>query len=138
MLAACLTIIILLGLAGCFWNKDGGQRDEKQERMGAIAAEIEAKLASRPDIVQADVVYGDYITNPGAADASIQVTAGTPFPPVQDEALRLLWQSQLDPLKSIRLAIVDAADVGRNEVLHLDAAREDKAELEQKYGPRPQ
>ncbi len=105
--------------------------------MRAIAAQIEAKLANRPDVAQVSVAYGDYITDPGAADASIQVKAGTPFAPVQDEALRLLWQSKLDPLKTIRLAIVDGVDVGRNKVLHFDATGNDRATLEQKYGSRP-
>jgi hypothetical protein len=59
-----------------------------------------------------------------------------PPEPVIDEALRLLWQSKLSPLGSIRIDVVDAEDLQRDTVRHIDAVRQ-KAELEAKYGPRP-
>lgn len=135
--AACLAVTCVVGLAGCFWPGGDRNRNDRRERMNAIAGEVAATLAKRADVTRVTVNYNDDVTDPGVADASIQVTAGTAFPPVQDEALRLLWRSRLDPLNNIRIAIVDAADPNRSEVVHFDAAGKDKARLEGKYGKRP-
>jgi hypothetical protein len=138
VVAAGLALAFAFGLTGCFWSGGGGeQHDDRQERMDAIAAEVQATLAGRTDVAQVTVNYIDDISDSGFVDASIQVKSGTPFTPVEGEAVRLLWQSKLEPLKTIRIALVDAVDVSRNEVLHFDAVGKDKAALEAKYGRRP-
>ena len=71
-----------------------------------------------------------------AASVAVTVTAGADFEPVTDEALRLLWQSRLRPLHAIRIDIVDAEDLNRDAVRHVNAI-DQKDELDGKYGPRP-
>lgn len=134
--AACVTVALALEVVGC--GSAGTQRrDDKQERMNAITTDIQTTLAKRPDVAQVNVNYIDDITGHGFADVSIQVKADAAFEPVREEALRMVWQSMLDPLKTIRVAIVDAVDTKRNEVLYFAADGKDKTALEEKYGPRP-
>jgi hypothetical protein len=104
--------------------------------MDAIAAQIQATLAQRPDVVGAEVAYQNNLEASAESEASIKVKAGTDFEPVINDAIRLIWQSRLDPLRSIRIAVVDADDLQRGTVRHVDVVKQ-KAELEAKYGPRP-
>jgi hypothetical protein len=122
-------------LASC-----GGHDKQKvntQANMDTIAAQIQSALAARPDVATAKVFYNNDISDPGLANASLTVKTGTAFGPVEDVAVQLIWQSKLDPLKSIRIGIQDETDAQRYDVRHLDASGADKSALEQKYGVRP-
>jgi hypothetical protein len=105
--------------------------------METITAQIQATLTQRPDVASVKVFYSDDISDPGFATANIKVKAGKPFEPVIDETVRLIWLSQLNPLSSIRIGILDVVDLQRNEVRDLDTDGTDQAALEQEYGPRP-
>ncbi|HEX6499555.1 MAG TPA: hypothetical protein VF054_11045 [Micromonosporaceae bacterium] len=108
-----------------------------QKDMDAIADEIQATLAERPDVVRARVVYQNNLNASAQADVNVTVTAGAAFDPVVDEAVKLLWQSRLSPLHSIRVGVVDAGDTQRGTVRYVDTQVKDKADLESRYGPRP-
>lgn len=129
-----LSVVLSLILSGCM---SGEERRAAMRRNEAAAAQVQAELARRPDVVRAEVDYSNYITAPGAASANIAVKPGRDFEPVIDAAVRLFWQSRISPLKSIRIGIVDAADKHRGEIRYFDPFKEDRAALEAKYGPRP-
>lgn len=135
-----LAAVLSLTLSGCFWgsNDEGGQPPKgDQQRMDSIAAEIQATLAKRPDVEAAEVKYADNLTSSGTAYVNITVKAGTPFAPIIDEAVKLVWLSRLEPLHNLDVGVIDAADRLRGENRYLDPDGKDQAELEGKYGKRP-
>lgn len=136
--AAAALIVALLVIfidSGC--GPSGRTSHGNQEDMDAIASDIQTTLANRSDVVRAKVVYQNNLNASAQADVNVTVKAGADFDPVIDDAVKLLWQSRLSPLHSIRVGVVDAADTQRGTVRYVDTQIKDKADLEQKYGPRP-
>lgn len=129
-----LSVVLSLILSGCM---SGEERRAAMRRNEAAAAQVRAELARRPDVVRVEVLYSNYITEPGAASANIAVKPGRDFEPVVEAAVRLFWQSRISPLNSISIGIVDAADKQRGEIRDFDPLEEDRAVLEARYGPRP-
>jgi hypothetical protein len=138
MATAGMVLALVAALASCSGRGNDHIEESTQVQMDAIAAQIQSTLAARPDVAAAKVFYNNDVTDPGFANASITVKAGIAFEPIVDAAVQLIWQSKLDPLKSIRIGIQDEVDDQRYDVRHLDASGTDKASLEQKYGVRPQ
>jgi hypothetical protein len=104
--------------------------------MDSIATDLQTNLARQPGVVRADVVYQDNITAPGTAAVRIGLRPGTELEPVVDDAVRLVWQSRLEPLHHIRVdAVYDNSDQ-RGTTRSVDPIK-DKAQLEAEYGPRP-
>jgi hypothetical protein len=120
---------------GCVRATAGSGSDQKA--MDAITSDIQATLAKRPDVVTAEVGYQNTLVASKRADVNVTVKSGVDFEPVIDEAVRLIWQSKLKPLSSINVGVIDEKDLQRGINKILMPAQEDKAELEGKYGPRP-
>jgi hypothetical protein len=104
--------------------------------MDDIATQIQTSLAQWPGVVHAKVVYQDNLDTPGNAAAAVGVKTGTDLDPIVDNALRMIWQSRLDPLRYIQI------DVGYDQSSQPGASRsvdpvKERAELDQKYGPHP-
>lgn len=132
-LVACAGVVVVLlvlaGLAGCRDTRPGSF-------MSDVALVVQTALGRRTDVVTVRVGFQDDLVAAGRADVNVTAVAGAAFSPVVDDAVRLLWQSQLDPLSSIRVDLVDDLDWHRGMVRHVDAVRE-MAELEGRYGHRP-
>lgn len=129
-----LALVVLAAVASCSVLEDS---PEERAESGVITAEIQEALAQRPDVVWVEVGYQNNISNSSSAAVNARVKAGTEFDPFIDEAVRLVWQSRLHPLSSIRVSVSDADDVHRSTTRYVAPADEDKAELERKYGARP-
>src|ERR1700738_4584778 len=91
---ALVTLLLAVGVA-CT-HKGPAKMDA--EAINAITAQIQAELQHRPDVVKAQADYQDNVAASGEATVAVTVKAGTDFEPVIDEALRLVWQSRLNPL----------------------------------------
>jgi hypothetical protein len=136
MTAAMTVAALALALTtGCVRATEGSGSD--QNAMDAITSDIQATLAKRPDVVTAKVGYQNTLVASEQADATITISAGADFEPVIDEAVRLIWQSKLKPLSSISVGVIDEKDLQRGTRKYFRPDKEDKAELESKYGPRP-
>ena len=125
-------LLVVLGLSGC--TPSAGA----EEKGAPIADQVQASLAQQPGVVKAQVVYQNNVTAAKQVAASIIVKAGTAPSPVADEAVRLIWLSELTPLNSVTVTVTDEKNYTNNDRRDLrfeDAAT--KAELERKYGPRP-
>ncbi|HLL64501.1 MAG TPA: hypothetical protein VK453_02010 [Micromonosporaceae bacterium] len=61
--------------------------------MDIVTQDIQATLAKRPDVVEAEAGYQNNLTAPESASVDVKVKAGTAFEPIIDESLRLIWQS---------------------------------------------
>ena len=131
------TVLAVSISAGC----TGGQKPETQvstSNMDIIASDIQSKLAARPDVAQAKVVYQDNITAPGSALVSVVAKPGADLKTVLDDSIKLVWTSKLTPLKSINVGVADPQNPSRGITkLVVPANANEKAELESKYGPRP-
>jgi hypothetical protein len=132
--AGVAALVILAGAVGCSHDKTKAGSDPKA--MNVIAAQIQTNLAQRPGVVQAKVVYQDSLDTPGNAAIAIGVQPGTDLGPIVDNALQLIWQSPLNPLRYIQI------DVGYDQSTQPGISRnvdpvKDRAELDQKYGPHP-
>src|SRR4051794_26917285 len=104
--------------------------------MNTIATDIQTKLAGRPDVTQAKVIYQDNITAPGSTVVSVVAKPGADLNTVVDDSIKLVWTSRLNPLKSINVGVADPQDASRGVTkLVVPANANDKAELESKYGP---
>jgi hypothetical protein len=129
---ALVTLLLVVGVA-CT-HKGPAKMDA--EAINAVTSRIQAELQRRPDVVKAQASYQDNVSASGEATVAVTVKAGTDFEPVIDEALRLIWQSTLNPLSSIRVSAIDADDLQRGTVRHVNADTQ-KGELDGKYGSHP-
>ncbi|MGI5213473.1 hypothetical protein [Plantactinospora sp. CA-290183] len=129
-----LVMIMLFAVASC---SGLAESPEEQADSDAIAAEIQEALAQRPDVVRVRVGYQNNISNSASASVTAFLKAGADLDPFIDEAVRLLWLSRLQPLSAINVSVSDADDIHRGTTRYVAPADEDKADLEQRYGPRP-
>jgi hypothetical protein len=131
--AATAVSLFLLTSAACT-RKDPPKLD--QTTIDTITSRIEAELLARPEVTRADVQYQDNISASGSASVSMTVEAGSDYEPALDEAVRLIWESTLNPLHIISVDAIDAVDLKRGTVRYVDPDKE-KQDLESKYGPHP-
>ncbi|MDW5330559.1 hypothetical protein [Plantactinospora sp. KLBMP9567] len=129
-----LAVSMLVAVASCSVL---GDSDQERAESDAIATAIQETLAQRPDVVRVKVGYQNNISNSASASVTAFLKPGADFDRFIDEAVRLLWLSKLSPLSGISVSVSDDADVHRGTTRYVAPADEDKAELEQKYGPRP-
>jgi hypothetical protein len=130
----------LLMLAGCAWGGGGGESPNPSEaQLDTISAEIEDELAQRDDVQSADLIYNNNLTVSGTASVDVRMTPGADPQVIHDDAVRLVWESRLNPLKVISINVIDPVEpqngVSSSLSLSDDAAREP---LEKKYGPHPE
>lgn len=130
----------LLVLAGCA-ERSGGEAASASSAVpvDSISAEIEEQLRQRDDVSTVDVYYQDSITVPESASVDITMKPGADPQAINDEAVRLVWESRLNPLSTIHVSVIDPVEP-MNGVASAVNLLEDaqRAPLEQKYGPHPE
>ena len=130
------TMLAAATAAGCTQATTDPGRDTAQ--MNAIAAQIQAALAQRPDVTTARVVYQNNVEAPGMVTVTVTVHDTTDTEPVIDETLRRVWQSRLNPLSSVHVGVVHADPGQRGTVRDLNLLDKDqRAELDRLYGAHP-
>jgi hypothetical protein len=131
--------VVLLVAAGCALAGSGASSSPGPAgEVDRISAEIEEQLRQRDDLSTVDVWYQDSITVPESASVEITMTPGADPQAINDEAVRLVWESRLNPLSTIHVSVIDPVEPinGVSSAFNLldDAQREP---LEEKYGPHP-
>lgn len=130
-----MAVMLVLILTSCSLSGRSPQKAEQQARNDAEVTAIHDMLTKTPGVAKVSVGYSDYITAPGSAHVNLTVTGGTDLEHAADLAIEAVWHSQLDPLKSIRVGVVD--DNASTGIERGYNVFDGKAELEAKYGPRP-
>jgi len=104
-----------------------------------VSAEIEDELGHRDDVASVDVRYDDSLTVSATASVDVTMKPGADPQVLNDEALRLVWQSKLNPLSVISVSVIDPVTplngVSTSVNLFQDAER---APLERAFGPHPE
>jgi hypothetical protein len=136
---AAVLPVVLLAVAGCALAGSGASSSPGPAgEVDRISAEIEEQLRQRDDLSTVDVWYQDSITVPESASVEITMTPGADPQAINDEAVRLVWESRLNPLSTIHVSVIDPVEPinGVSSAVNLldDAQREP---LEEKYGPHP-
>jgi hypothetical protein len=129
-----LALSLLIANAGCQPSKPYKASDTTT--MDTIADEIRTTLAERRDVVTAKVTYQDNLEASGSAAVNVTLKSGTDAETVIDDAVRLVWQSRLNPLHIIRVGVVYPDNVPPGTIRYVDPDKE-KADLDRKYGPHP-
>ncbi|MGC4893886.1 hypothetical protein ACLQ2X_08705 [Micromonospora sp. DT31] len=134
---ACLAgLALTLTLAGC--QLVGSEPAKREEDMTPIAAQIQSELAAEPEVTAAKVIYQNNLNAPGLVSVSVTAKAGAEVDRLADVAGKLVWQSRLTPVSSISIGVADPADPARGQARDYNlVSGDDKARLEQKWGPRP-
>ncbi|MBO3736884.1 hypothetical protein [Actinoplanes flavus] len=130
--ALIAVVLVFLGIAGC------AQSPEDREQNNAVTERMEAVLAENPDVVRTRLTYQNNITAGKSLDASVGVGKGADLAPIAEETIKVIWTSELAPLRNVTVYVWDTTDDTRHDERRLnfeDAAL--TAELEGKYGPRP-
>ena len=128
-------LLALAATVGCTGAKANGG-DQKQ--MDAITQNIQSELAQKPGVVTAKVGYQNNVDASERADVNLALKPGTDPQPVIDDAVRLVWQSKLNPLSSINVGVVFDQSNQRGMTKRVNILnRNEKAEMESKYGQRP-
>ena len=112
------------------------KQKSESKAMDTIAAQIQTTLAQRQELVTVKVNYQDTLDASGTAAVAASVKPGTDLEAIVDNALKLVWQSRLNPLSSIRIDIGfdNSNQRGTTRIVIVD---NEKADLDQKYGPHP-
>jgi hypothetical protein len=139
-LTAVVVPIGLLVAAGCT-AAGGGTTPSASSAVpvDTISAEIEEELTRRDDVASAEVFYNDDVTVSASAMVDVTMEPGADPQALHDEALRLVWESRLNPLNTIAVNVIDPVEPLNglsSSVDLLDAA--DREPLEEQYGPHPQ
>ncbi|SEL98608.1 hypothetical protein SAMN04515665_12527 [Blastococcus sp. DSM 46786] len=128
---------VLLAVAGCSGG-GGGTPPAPSPDAAGIGAAVEAGLLARDDVAAVEFRYKDTATDPASSTVDVTAEPGADPRAIHEEAVRLVWQSALQPLNSIGVNVVDPQDPvrGLSEVVDLlDPA--DTMPLEERYGSRP-
>lgn len=135
--AAVLSLGLLMP-AGCAWGGDEPPTPSDAE-LESICAELEEQLGRRDDVAKVDAYYQDSITVPESASVDITMTPGADPQAISDEAVRMVWESRLNPLGTIHVSVIDPVEPinGVSTAVNLfdDAQRET---MEATYGPHPE
>ena len=135
-MAAALLVGLLVPV-GCAWG-DGEQPGPSGAQLERICAEIEQELRRRGDVLEVDVWYQNHITVPESASADITTKPGADLQAIDDEAVRLVWESRLNPLATIDVTVYDPTVPTKDAVSSIYLGEEtERAPLEKKYGPHP-
>ena len=107
-------------------------------------ARIREELAGTQGVEQVDIRYQDTESAPGAATASIVLTAvpdddaaNQLLERVADVTVRSIWRSRIDPLETIDVSVVGDKYDGIPSIQRHYDVRQQGAVLERQYGPRP-
>ena len=127
--------VALLLVAGCADDEQGA--GEPAVPVDEITARIEHELAARDDVAGADVRYRDDFSNPSTVTADITMEPGADARALYEEGARLIWQSELEPLTSFAINVIDPVDppAGLSRIVSF-AQDAERRPLEEEYGPR--
>jgi hypothetical protein len=136
--AAAVQMLGLLVVAGCGAMGAGEAPGPSEVELERISAEIEDQLRQRDDVAAVDVYYQDSITVPQSASVDLTMEPGADPRALNDEAVRLIWESRLNPLSTIHVVVIDPVEPmnGVDSAFNL-LDDEQRAPLEKKYGPHP-
>lgn len=135
VVTAVAALLGLLTAVGCGALGTDGD-DNKRVDMDAISTQLETQLLEVPGVTRAEVVWQDNVTAPGSTAVNVSVKPETALEPVVDAAVRLVWHSKLNPLTSIRVGAVHDGNETSGTVRSI-IVKDEQAELDKKYGPRP-
>ncbi|WP_157943913.1 hypothetical protein [Blastococcus atacamensis] len=131
----------VLALAGCTSGAAGGTPSASstpEDPTAGTRADIERELADRDDVADAEVLYRDDVTVPSTVAVDVTIEPGADVAALADEALRLVWLSDIEPLTTIQVEVINPSDPmqGLSRAVRLldDAER---AAVEDRFGPRP-
>lgn len=129
----CPLLLALVLATGC--QVDGQDQDdaslaENRERAAALAERWEAL----PGVERVRVSYVDDLDNSPGLNASISCS-GCDVSGMADRVTREVWASQLDPLRTIRVRVLDEEDQA-DRVSESFVLPDDGAELERRFGER--
>ena len=135
-----LASLALAATAGC---SGGGPGSPPGSSDPAVAIEgsgtgIEERLTERTDVAGADVSYRDDIANPASAIVDITMEPGADMEALYEEGVRLVWESEINPLTLIYVNVINPDDPpsGLSRTINLNEGDEREV-LEETYGPHP-
>ena len=127
----------LLMAAGCT-GPGAGASPSTSAPTDRISAAIEAELGRRDDVSSVDVYYQDSLTIPESASVDVTMKPGADPQVLSDEAVRLVWQSRLNPLSTIAVSVIDPVEPTKGVATSINLLEDDqRAPLEREYGPHP-
>ncbi len=127
---ALVAVIAVSSLAGCSFGTT--------PEIEAILVAIEGELAKLPNVVEVDVEYENSLNLPGDAYVTFKASSESGSEALVDEAVRLIWQSKINPLEGMVVKVYDESKTRIFASNNLRLYPEDEAELIAKYGPHPQ
>ena len=141
--AGALTLLaLLLLLSGCSvsWGSDSGGGDDpsEEDRNIALAADLEESFREMPGVLDVTLTYQDNITTPASMAVEVVVAADADANAVIDEITRDIWLSDIAPMKRFNVYGTWQTEPLQSLGLrygHLSDA--EIADLEERYGPRP-
>jgi hypothetical protein len=139
LVAAAALPLGLLVVAGCTSPGGGASpRSGPAVPVDTISAEIEEELGRRDDVSKVDVYYQDSVTVPESAGVDVTMQPFADPQAIQEEAVRLVWKSRLNPLSTIRVSVIDPVEPVNGVSVSLNLLKDAEREpLEERYGPRP-
>jgi hypothetical protein len=132
-------VLLVLALAGCVGAEaEPAEEVDAVEVNDGIGAGIAEELTARDDVVSAEVSYVDTFTAPKSTLVDITIEPGADQAALYDEGLRLVWQSEINPMSLIYVNVIDPQDPpsGISETIDVDGPGV-RADLEARYGPHP-
>ena len=138
-LGAALLSCAVLPLAGCTSGGSGKPAGTAgASATSAITAQAQEVLRGRADVASAQVEYHDVVEDPGSATVTVTMKPGADPEAIAAEAVRLVWQSRLDPLDTIGINVVNPAEPTRGITRFLNVLDPTvSGPLQQQYGPHP-
>lgn len=135
-------VIMLVAVALTLISCSSKRKSEQQARNDAEAAAIQAELSKIPGVAKVEVLYSNYITDPGSGSANLRVEEGTDMEHIADLAAEAIWRSRLEPLNTISVRVGGgeggSPSTDRDYLVgNKDDPDDNTVELEAKYGPRP-
>lgn len=128
----------LLVAAGCAAPDAEGTPSPPATGLDSISAEIEEQLRQLDGVANVDVYYQDSITVPESAAVDITIEPGADPQALNDEAVRLVWESRLNPLSTIHVSVIDPVTPMDGVASAVNLLEDDQRDrLEKKYGPHP-
>lgn len=123
LLSVPWVVVVAIGVAGLVYAR--AWKSQVAERTEAICTDLATRLSTLPGVKKAEVEHRS-----ARVTVSLDLDDGTETGPLVEEAVPLLWQSRLYPLR-----LMIWFGLQRDPVW--PELRRRKAELRHRYGPRP-
>ena len=162
LIAILLVAIGLFGMAGCglFTGETPDEGGNTVEENKDLADAVADQIADAIPEATVSINYRDDITVPATVAVTVRVPdaqaatdavsgeaipAGTafddparPLAPIAVVAARLVWQSSIDPLRSLSIDVVPSGDAASGDTWNVGVSEGDSAAaLTQTFGERP-